>query len=472
MTRGEAVDSTPSSRVQRRTLSSVLAVPQMYQPTSESLKTHPLPRWFDDAKFGIFSHWTVSSVPSFATMGLDPFALMREEGEKAAFAKTPYAEWYQNAIAIEGSPAAEYHKTVLGAPDYGTFVDEFFARARDWNVDSWRELLRRSGARYLVAVTKHHDGALMWPSSSVNPRHGQRWQSDRDLIGELAAAVRSIGMRFGTYYSGGLDWSFQGVGIDSVASLFAAIPQDDGYSAYVEAHWRELITRYQPDVMWHDIGHPRGTAGAVQLIADFYNSNPEGVVNDRYDIIGVMSGSSHADFSTPEYSSGPPPAGRKFEVCRGIGSSFGYMQFEDDTSYASVGDLINLLVNVVADGGNLLLNIGAMPGGYIPWAQQVRVLAIGRWLETNGAAIYGSKPHEVSRLVTEYGANVRVTTGTDGAAYVMVCGRPESAVVHIDGLPSGDVHLVHNSAPVQRSGNRLVLPVRPDDTPVWVMRIQ
>ncbi len=444
----------------------------MYLPTSESLRTHPLPKWFDDAKFGIFSHWTVSSVPSFGTTGLDPFALAREEGERAAFAKTPYAEWYQNSIAIAESPAAEYHSTLLGSPDYGTFVDTFFALAQDWNVGAWQELLRRSGARYCVAVTKHHDGALMWPSATPNPVHGKRWQPERDLVGELAVAARGAGLRFGTYYSGGLDWTFQGLGIDSIASLFAAIPQDDRYCAYVDAHWRELIARYRPDVMWHDIGHPRATDGAVQLIADYYNANPDGVVNDRYDIFGVMGGTSHADFTTPEYSSGTPQVGKKFEVCRGIGSSFGYMQFENESTYTSIPELVRMLVNIVADGGNLLLNIGAMPGGYIPWAQQIRVMAIGQWLATNGAAIYGSRPHEQSRLTTDFGAEVRLTRGTDGATYAMVCGRPDSAVVQITGLPKGDVRLVHNGARVLRKGDRLTLPVRPDDTPVWVLRVE
>jgi alpha-L-fucosidase len=442
-----------------------------YIAASESLRTHALPRWFDDAKFGLFSHWTVSSVPAFATVGVDPFEIARTEGERAAFAKTSYAEWYQNAISIPDSPAAHYHQGVLGSPDYATFVDEFFDRAKLWNSASWGDLFRRSGARYCVAVTKHHDGALMWPSRTPNPVHGMRWQSERDLIGECAAAARSAGLRFGTYYSGGLDWTFQGLGTDSIMKLFSAIPQDDRYWTYVDAHWREIIARYKPDVMWHDIGHPRFTEGALQLIADFYNGNEDGVVNDRYDLMGVMSGSSHADFVTPEYGAGRRADGRKFEVCRGIGSSFGYVQFEDDTSYASVPELVRLLVDIVADGGNLLLNFGAMPDGYVPWAQQIRLLAIGQWLAVNGAAIYGSRPHEQSRLEADFGASVRVTTGSDGAAYAMVCGRPESARVQIDGLPSGEVRLLHNGARLARTGDRVTLPGRPDDTPVWVLRI-
>jgi len=443
----------------------------MFEPTFESLRGRALPKWYDDAKFGIFAHWTVGSVPSFAPMGRDPFTLAREEGEEAAFAQTPYAEWYQNSIAIPGSPAAEYHEKVLGSPDYATFVDSFLAQSVDWKADQWRDLFRASGAKYCVFVTKHHDGVLLWPSDVPNPVHGERWQSKRDLVGECASAARDAGLRFGVYYSGGIDWTFQGLGIKSWSTLFGAIPQDDAYLEYADLHWRELMARYRPDVLWNDIGYPRFGEGAAPLIADFYNSNPDGVVNDRFDMLGVIGGRTHADFLTPEYTTEPMASGRKFEVCRGIGTSFGYMQYEDDTTYMPIPDLIRMFVDIVADGGNLLLNVGAMPGGYVPWAQQVRVLAMGQWLSVNGSAIFGSRPHEQARLVTDEDLPVRLTRGADGATYAMVCGRPGSATVRIDGLPSGDVVALSNGARVRRDGDRLILPVRPDDTPVWTLRI-
>ena len=360
---------------------------------------------------------------------------------------------------------------MLGSPDYSTFVDSFLEQSNDWQSDQWRSLFAASGARYCVFVTKHHDGVLLWPSAVPNPTHGERWQSSRDLVGECAAAARGAGMRFGVYYSGGIDWTVQGLGIRNWATLFAAIPQDDTYRAYADSHWRELIARYQPDVLWNDIGYPGFGAGAATVISEFYNGNPEGVVNDRWDVLGVIGGTAHADFVTPEYTTTPVVKGRKFEVCRGIGTSFGYMQFEDERSYIAIPDLVRLLVDVVADGGNLLLNIGPMPGGYVPWAQQVRVLALGQWLAVNGAAIYSTRPHEQSRLATDGGDDVRLTQDRDGAVYALVCGRPDTATVTIDGLPGGEVRLLSTGARVQRHGDRLILPVRPDDTPVWVLQI-
>ena len=443
----------------------------MFTATFESLRTHAVPRWFDDAKFGVFAHWTVGSVPSFAPVGRDPFTLAREEGEKIAFSHTPYTEWYWNSISIPGSPAEAYHREVLGSPDYSTFVDTFLSRAEAWDPTHWEDVFRRSGAKYCVFVTKHHDGVLMWPSETPNPTHGARWQSKRDLVGECAEAARRAGLRFCVYYSGGIDWKFQGLGIESWATLFGAIPQDDTYHAYADAHWRELIARYRPDVLWNDIGYPKFGDGAAQLMADFYNGNPDGVVNDRFDMLGVIQGRSHADFGTPEYTTRPLDASKKFEVCRGIGTSFGYCQFEDDSTYLAIDEMITMFVDIVADGGNLLLNFGAMPGGYIPWHQQIRLFAMGEWLKINGSAIYGSRPFEVSRLETDEGIPVRLTRGTDGAVYAMVCGRPSSATIGIADLPDGDVTWLVDGDRVARRGNRLVLPTRPDDTPVWTLRI-
>jgi len=443
-----------------------------YTSDLESLKSHPLPAWFDNAKFGIFVHWYPSTIPSYAPITDDPFALQREQGERTAFLESPYAEWYWNSLQFPESSVAKYHTEKYGERPYEEFIPEFFEATLGWQPQRWAELFSASGAMYCVMGTKHHDGALLWPSETPNPVHGEEWSSRRDLVGECADAVRSEGMRFGVYYSGGLDWTFAGPGIDSIVSLFEHIPQTDEYHAYADTHYRELIRRYKPDILWNDIGYPRFGEGAADLFADFYNQNLQGVINNRFDFIGVMKGTAHADFLTPEYSSGMGDGSKKFEVCRGIGSSFGYNEQEDETTYLSATALIRLLINVVADGGNLLLNVGPLATGEIPWSQQERLLAIGQWLSLNGEAIYSSSRHELPSLTTSEELAVRLTRGTDGCTFAMVMGRPDSREIVISGLPEGTVSLLGYDGTLQRDGDRITLPYRPDATPAFTLRIR
>jgi len=442
-----------------------------FEGTFESLSTRALPTWFDDAKFGIFVHWYPSSVPAYAPLTDDPFTLAREQGDFIAFTESPYAEWYVNSLAVEGSSVHRHHQATYGDKPYDEFVGEFYAAGAGWQPQQWAELFAAAGATYCVMGTKHLDGVLLWPSETPNPVKGAAWTAPRDIVGETVEAVRDVGLRAGLYYCGGLDLTFQGLGFHGWASLFAAIPQGDDYHAYASAHYRELIERYSPDVLWNDVGFPGFGAGAAQLMADFYNANPDGVVNDRFDPLGVAMGTAHADFVTPEYSLERTVGTKKFEVCRGIGTSFGYNQLEDESTYLDATTLIRMLVNIVADGGNLLLNVGPLASGEIPFAQQQRLLAIGQWLRLNGAAIYGSRPHATSMLSSAEGIAVRLTTGNDGATYALVLGRPASERLTIAGLPDGAVTLLGNDGELHRIGDTIVLPTRPADQPAFTLRI-
>ncbi|HEV2369353.1 MAG TPA: alpha-L-fucosidase [Acidimicrobiales bacterium] len=339
-----------------------------------------LPKWFDEAGFGIFVHWTAASVPAYAPVGPSPFELAASGGWERAMAYSPYVEWYQNSLAIPGSPVQRHHRETYGDVAYDEFVATFLAGIERWDPAPWASLFAEAGARYVVLVTKHHDGVLLWPSAIPNPHREGAWQSRRDVVGELAGAVRAAGMRFGTYYSGGLDWTFGGLPITDLASLMAAVPQTPQYLAYADAHWRELIDRYRPDVLWNDIGYP-GAADLDGLFSYYYERVPDGVVNNRFDFVRQTSNVIHCDFVTPEYSTDADPSGRKWEVCRGIGTSFGYNAQETEEDYLSAEDLIAMLTDVTARGGNLLLNVGPMAHGVIPVEQVERLRSIGRWLE-------------------------------------------------------------------------------------------
>ena len=433
-----------------------------------------LPPWFDDAKLGIFVHWTAAAVPAYAPITDSPIDLASGGGGwEEAMRCSPYVEWYQNSIAIEGSPAAAHHAEVHGGRPYDDFVAQFLAGHAVWQPDPWADLFEQAGAKYVVLVTKHHDGVLLWPSAVPNP-HKAQWASERDLVGDLAAAVRARRMRFGTYYSGGLDWTFGGLPITDLAAMFRAIPQTAEYLAYAEAHWHELIDRYQPDVLWNDIGYP-AAADLPALFERYYEAVPEGVVNNRFDWMGQSSGAVHCDFLTPEYSTTGSPD-RKWESTRGIGTSFGYNRFEPADSYLEPDELVRMFVDVVAHGGNLLLNVGPTADGTIPWVQAQRLLALGWWLRTNGEAIYGSRPWTRAEGQTAEGHPVRFTT-RDGAVYAIICDTPTSDVIDLDvrPAPGADVHLLGHDAPLPwsttRAGCRVTLPGRPAEAPALTLRL-
>jgi alpha-L-fucosidase len=355
-----------------------LAVRGVERSAMTTFVDRPVPEWFAKPQLGIFVHWTMASVPAFAPLSDDPFTLAEQHGWEYAMAHSPYVEWYENSLGIAGSPVAEFHKEQYGDRPYAAFADDWRAAMVDWNAKTWAESFKDAGATYVVLVTKHHDGFCLWPSEVEHPTRAN-WKSERDLVGELANAVRAAGMRFGVYYSGGLDWTFVGPDtgspITSFEAMIATIPTSDEYLTYATAHWHELIDRYQPDVLWNDIHWP---IDGTPLYEYFYEQRPEGVVNDRFDMRGVAKGTAHADFVTPEYRSRPGGDNpKKFEVCRGIGRSFGYNAWETEADYLSVPALLQLHDDILAAGGNLLLNVGPKANGDIPVEQLDRLRALG-----------------------------------------------------------------------------------------------
>jgi alpha-L-fucosidase len=293
------------------------AVP--YAATAESLGTHPLPRWFDDAKFGIMIHWGIFTIPAWAETVIDPHEwlccgklLEPPDFGREFFTHIPYVEWYSNTILIDGSPAQLHHAATYGADfPYENFRPQFEAAAAPWSADTWADLFEESGARYVVLVTKHHDGFSLWPTSVPHPtRPG--WNMTRDVVGELTSAVRQRCMRMGLYYSGGFDWSIQPGPVETAVDALTVSPQTPEYAAYADAQWRELIERYRPAALWNDINYP-ARANPLQLFADYYNMIPDGMINDRFSLI---AGTTHHDYVTPEFTVLTDISAQKFETVR------------------------------------------------------------------------------------------------------------------------------------------------------------
>jgi alpha-L-fucosidase len=420
-----------------------------YQPTFDSVKTHPLPDWYNDAKLGIFIHWGLYSVPAFAPCG-ENYAEKLLSGE-LGFSNSPYAEWYQNSLRISGSPTHNYHIKTYGADfAYEQFSTPFNQALADWNPDATADLFARAGAKYVVLVSKHHDGFLMWNSRHTNPRRAG-YQASRDVAGELTRAVSERGMKMGFYYSSLLDWTFTPRPITTLPELLAMSDTSKRYRAYVMSHWRELIERYDPWILWSDIGYPPGEH-LPALFADFYNRKPDGVVNDRWLQIPAFlfnplgraylgrllkkidtSGSPpvpHCDFITAEYSAFDGIQTKKWEACRGIGNSFGYNQFEGETDYLTAADAIRLLADAVSKNGNLLLNVGPKPDGSLHPAQVSVLEGLGSWLSVNGQAIYGTRPWIQHKDAASGEAEIRYTA-KNKAVYAIITRLPANRKVYL-----------------------------------------
>jgi alpha-L-fucosidase len=361
------------------TLSGQATPPVRYQPSWESLDTRPAPDWYLDAKFGIFIHWGVYSVPSFST-------------------PNEYAEWYWYSLRATPSPRSPrevkrhddtvaFHNRVYGKDfAYYQFAPRFTAELFD--PDDWARILKQAGARYVVLTSKHHDGFCLFESAEANRDWGQPWNAvdigpRRDLLGDLSAAVRRSGMKMGFYYSL-YEW-FNPLWLSDRA-LFVdrhMIPQ-----------FKDVVTRYKPSLIFSDGEWEMSSEQwkSPELLAWLYNDSPvkdDVIVNDRW---GKDTRHKHGGYYTTEYGAGMPDATHPWEENRGMGFSYGFNRNEPLSNYRTGRELVWMLADLVARGGNLLLNIGPTADGRIPDIMQDRLKDVGDWLTVNGEAIYGTRP--------------------------------------------------------------------------------
>lgn len=421
--------------------------PSKYEPNWESLRRHQPPKWYEDAKLGIFVHWGLYSVPAWAP----PTGELGKVDWSKWFYQNPYAEWYLNTLRLKESATAKHHAETYGADfDYYRFAETFNREVEKWKPAEWAALIKETGAQYAVLTTKHHDGFTLWPSKVPNPRRpAGDLTVKRDLVGEFTNAVRGAGLKVGLYYSGGLDWTFETTPVRQMGDLRTTAPQSTEYGAYTDAHWRELIERYQPSILWNDITYPK-SGKLAEIFADYYNRFPEGLVNNRF-------GVEHADITTPEYAKYDRITEKKWESCRGLGFSFGYNRIEGPEHVIASDKLIAMLIEIVSTNGNLLLNIGPRPDGSVSDIQLDRLRALGRWMKVNGEGIIGTKP-----WVRPGAGNVRFTR-KGGSVYAFMLERPgPGSRVVIPGVIAGEgakVRALGSDQPVafQQQGRDLVV---------------
>ena len=358
-----------------------VAMAQPYQASWESLNSRPVPQWFSDVKFGIFIHWGVYAVPAWAPANADI----------GIYAK--YSEWYwwriMNTKDKAGQLFREYHNKMYGED----FLYQDFApmwKAQHFDPAQWADLFKKAGAKYVVLTSKHHEGFTLWPSAQ-----SWNWNSvdigpHRDICGDLTTAVKEAGLHMGFYYS--------------LYEWFNPLYRSN-LEKYVDDHMipqmKDLVTRYEPDIIWTDgeWDHPSEKWKSTEFLAWLYNESPvkeRVAVNDRW---GKESRGKQGGYYTTEYDlvhdgKGIGDVDHPWEECRGIGTSFGYNQIETPANYMTSEALVHLLVEKVAAGGNLLLDVGPTADGRIPAIQQQRLLDIGEWIGVNGDAIYGTRKWE------------------------------------------------------------------------------
>jgi alpha-L-fucosidase len=432
--------------------------PSHYEPTIDSLDQHPLPQWYAGAKLGIFIHWGLYSVPGWA-----PISHPNHDFTSQDYIKyNPYAEWYLNVMRIPGSPTEAYQREHFGAnSSYYDFAATFNKESKKWNPDQMAEIFRMAGARYVVLTSKHHEGFTLWPSTTVNPSPTMpknEQHAERDIVGDLTAAVQRKGMKMGLYYSGGYDWTFNTGPIETSHDYETVKPESQAYGDYAFSQIHELIDRYHPAVLWNDIDWPK-TGKPMQVEADYYNAIPDGVIDDRFGI-------KHADFTSPEYEKLDKISEKKWEECRGLGRSFGYNRAEGEAETIAPAELIALLVDIVSKNGNLLLDVGPEADGTIPPIQMERLRALGAWLKQNGEAIYDTTPWTRATGKSVEGDDLRFTRKGDDL-YVTVLGKPKGSTLTIEdlgGKSSGQVTALGGSKPLATNtegGNlRITLPER------------
>lgn len=342
-----------------------------YEPNWASLDARPMPAWYLDAKFGIFIHWGVYSVPAWGKVG-------------------EYAEWYWRHVSSPNAkdPAwREFHARHYGKDfPYQDFAPRFTAELFD--AGQWAALFARAGARYVVPTSKHHDGFALWPSADASRTWGRPWNAmeigpRRDLMQELADATRRQGLKFGFYYS--------------LYEWFNPLWQADR-ARYVDEHmipqFKDVVTRYAPALIFSD-GEWDLTSRewkSEALLAWVFNESPsrdEVVVNDRW---GKETRHKHGGYYTTEYTAGLQDGAHPWEESRGLAHSYGLNRAERIDDYKSARELVLVLVDLVSRGGNLLLDIGPAADGTIPPIMEERLLEIGDWLKVNGEAIYGTRP--------------------------------------------------------------------------------
>lgn len=415
----------------------------------ESISQYWTPEWFRDAKFGIFIHWGVYSVPAFSS------------------------EWYSRNMYIQGSREFEHHVKIYGQhKDFGykDFVPMF--RAEKFVPDEWVQLFFDAGARYIVPVAEHHDGFQMY-QSDLSQWNAYDMGPHRDIIGELKDACEAKGLSFCTSSHRVEHWFFMGHGREFDSDIkepmglgdfyWPAMPEPDHQDLYstpmpTEEYlidWLlrccEIVDKYHPRLIYFDwwIQHNAVKPYLKKFTAYYYNKAEEKgyepVICYKHDAFPF--GCATIDIERGRFAECKPYAWQTDTAC-----AYNSWCYTTENCYKTPAGIICDLVDIVSKNGCLLLNIGPRADGTITDEDKNILLTIGKWLKINGEAIYGSRPWRISaegptkipdgqftdgEQMNFTSQDVRYTCH-DGCIYAFVMSYPENGEVAFPALGERD----------------------------------
>lgn len=355
-----------------------------YKPDWESLKNHqPAPDWFRDAKFGIYFHWGVYSVPAYGS------------------------EWYPRNMHLERAREYRHHAEKYGKQSeytYADFVPRF--KAEKFDADEWAELFQKAGARFAGPVAEHHDGFAMW-DSKVTPWNAKARGPKRDITGELARAIRKRGMKFvATFHharnslwlkNGKWSGHYEGAKTNfpevlekpEVAFMYGYMPREKFLDMWL-AKLVEVIDQYQPDLIWFDSWLDEiPDAYITAYLAYYFNRAKQW---NREVVMTFKQKDVSQEIGVLDLEKGRMNKLTDFTWLTDDTISKGSWCYTDNLQIKSLPQVLHVLIDIVSKNGQLLLNISPKADGTIPEEQQAVLLGIGDWLKVNGEAIYDTRP--------------------------------------------------------------------------------
>jgi alpha-L-fucosidase len=411
-----------------------------WKPAPGSIDSHKAPEWFKDAKFGMFIDWGLWSVAGWAPK--------REKGAM-------YPDWYEFRMD-EDSAFRKYHEKNWGKDFKRDDLIPLFT-ASEYQPERLAEIAKEAGMKYIVPFCKHHSGFCLWPSSFTGRDAGDMGPH-RDLVKPMVEECRKNGLKFGFYFSLE-EWEYPVIGEDGniqnrvwggkIKNLTpdlekktsGKIPVKDFAKDYLVPQAAEFIDKYDPDILWYDGDWSTSAEDlhSYDITSYFYNraeGRKEVAVNDRY---GTENGkwlrSRRGDIFTNEYGDMEKEARQThhaWEENRGISQSFGYNWQDTEENVISSKNFIDMFIDVVANGGNLLLIVNLDGKGALPKVQENRLRDIGKWLKINGEGIYSTRPCSV-----QFDGSVAYTASKDnGCVYAIMKEWPGNEIT-LHGISAG-----------------------------------